>query len=798
MQGFDVFYPLGFDDNGLPTERRVQNFYGVKCDPSLPYQENYKPKYEGNAEKLKDADFEKISRQNFIELCNRLSSEDEKEFRDLWQLLGLSVDWKYTYQTIDDRSRAIAQSYFLDNLERSEAYLGEAPGLWDVTFQTAVAQAELEARPYPGHYYSIPFFINSNENNDIKQEYITIETTRPELLISCAAVIAHPDDERYKHLFGKTLFIPLFNVEVPVFAHPLAEIEKGSGAVMCCTFGDLTDVIWWRELELENRSVMGQNGRLNTENADWLKTDRAGEIAESLNGKTAFAAREIMKDRFQENDLLLEQPKATERMANFYEKGVKPLEIVTSRQWYIKNGGTDGALKEKLLEMGGQLDFIPSHMGVRYQNWVEGLKGDWLISRQRFFGVPFPVWYKIDEEGETDFTQILRPKKSDLPLDPELVAPPGFSESQRGKAGGFIAEKDIMDTWATSSLTPVIPNSIKAENGEADKEFFEKIYPMDLRPQGQDIIRTWLFSTVVRSFLQNKILPWKKAAISGFILDPDRKKMSKSKGNVVTPKALLEKYSSDGVRYWAASSKLGIDAMFDEDEMKVGRKLATKVLNASKFVLTIIGDEKCSLNDIIQPIDKSLIAELDNAIQGATQAFEAYDHAKALEIVEGFFWNFCDNFIELVKTRAYGNEGFSPTESKSAKAALFFSLESVLKMLAPFIPYSTEEAWSWFHSSSIHKETWTGKIDGFEMNENILQIAASVISQIRGLKSEAKVSQKSEIKNVKIFASSELQELIKLSLVDISATGNVVDDIIFNENGANGESGAILVKGEII
>ncbi|MDR3128080.1 MAG: valine--tRNA ligase [Bifidobacteriaceae bacterium] len=800
MQGFSVFYPMGFDDNGLPTERRVQNYYGVICDPSKNYQKDFQPRLTNNKSKTtKIADYQKISRQNFIELCNKLSSQDEKQFKDLWQFLGLSTDWRYTYQTIDTRSRTIAQWFFLENLQRGEAYQGQAPVLWDVTFQTAVAQAELEAREYAGHYYSIPFFASNNKP-------IIISTTRPELLISCVAVIAHPDDSRYKSLFGKTIKSPLFDVEVPLLAHPLAEIDKGTGLVMCCTFGDLTDVIWWRELALPNRSLMSKNGRLITENVNWLTNSKAKKIAQQINGKTIFTARDIIVTALKDSNLLIGNPEPTVRMTNFYEKGQKPLEIVSSRQWYIKNGGTDKKLQQKLLRAGEKLNFKPSHMAARYKNWVEGLKGDWLISRQRWFGVPFPIWYKINSQDEILYDEILTPQYEDLPIDPEIHIPKGYKANQRGQADGFIAEKDIMDTWATSSLTPMIPNDILG-----NPELFAKTYPFDLRPQGQDIIRTWLFSTIVRSYLQFNKLPWQTAALSGFILDPDRKKMSKSKGNVITPKDLLIKYSSDGVRYWAATSKLGIDAPLDEEQMKNGRKLATKILNASKFVLNIIGtnnlnkaDSLFLTNKLTQKLDISLIQELNIAIKKATTALEKYDHAKALELIENFFWNFCDNYIELVKNRAYGGETFSNKQINSAKSTLYIALSTILKMFALYTPFVTEEAWSWFHNSSIHIQKWpeiiiTPNIEATKTNKtnnsepNIFSNASEIISQIRGLKTQAQASMKTPIQNLSITAKPDIIRNLKLIENDIIASGNILSDIIYIEMNTN-----ILVSGKVI
>ncbi|HYQ75062.1 valine--tRNA ligase, partial [Cellulomonas sp.] len=421
MRGAEVFYPMGWDDNGLPTERRVQNYFGVRCDPSLPYDEGFEPPHVGGEGKsVKAADQVPISRRNFVELCERLTVEDEQQFEALWRRLGLSVDWSRTYQTISGEARAVAQQAFLRNLARGEAYQAEAPGLWDVTFQTAVAQAELEARDYPGAFHKVAFHRDGADP-------VYIETTRPELLPAVVALIAHPDDERYQHLFGTTVSSPLFGVEVPVLAHPAAEPDKGAGIAMCCTFGDLTDVQWWRELQLPTRSVIGRDGRLVRDTPDWI-TDEAGRaLYGELAGKTTFSAREAVVAGLRESGDLDGEPQATQRKANFFEKGDKPLEIVTSRQWYIRNGGRDAELREQLLARGAELGFHPDFMRVRYENWVGGLNGDWLVSRQRFFGVPFPVWYPVSAEGEVDHDHPILPTEDQLPIDPSSDVPAGYT-----------------------------------------------------------------------------------------------------------------------------------------------------------------------------------------------------------------------------------------------------------------------------------------------------------------------------------------------------------------------------------
>ena len=668
MNGKSVFYPMGWDDNGLPTERRVQNYFGVRCDPSLPYDPDFMPPAEPGKNQIA------ISRRNFVELCEQLTIEDEKAFEDLWRRLGISVDWKMTYQTIGANARAISQRAFLHNLARNEAYQTEAPTLWDVTFRTAVAQAELEDRERPGAYHRIGFARPDGEA-------LYIETTRPELMAACVALVAHPDDERYQPLFGTTVTSPIFGVEVPVLAHTLADPEKGSGIAMICTFGDTTDVTWWRELQLATRPIIGWDGRILTETPSWITSQIGQDAYAAIAGLTAHSAKEKMVELLQQSGDLVGEIRPIVHPVKFFEKGDKPLEIVTTRQWYIRNGGRDADLRAQLVERGRQITWHPDHMKVRYENWVEGLNGDWLISRQRFFGVPVPVWYALDAQGNPIWDQVLTPDDAALPIDPSTDCPAGYTPDQRGVAGGFIGDPDVMDTWATSSLTPQIAGS-----WSIDEDLWSRVWPFDVRPQAHEIIRTWLFSTVVRAHLEEGQLPWKHAAISGWILDPDRKKMSKSKGNVVTPIDLLDEHGSDGVRYWAASGRPGTDTAFDVGQMKIGRRLATKLLNASKFVLS---QGFAPPHAVSHAIDKALLANLAAVIDDATNAFEAFNYTKALEVTEQFFWSFCDDHVELVKDRAYGLAG--EEAAASARAALNIALETLLKLFAPFLPFVTEE-----------------------------------------------------------------------------------------------------------
>ena len=762
MRGRRVFYPMGWDDNGLPTERRVQNYFGVSCDPSVPHDPAFAPPFRGDVPK--DHRAVPVSRPNFIALCEELTHEDERVFEALFRRLGLSVDWSLLYTTISAHARRTSQAAFLRNLARGEAYAQEAPTLWDVDFGTAVAQAELEDRERPGAYHDVAFARTGGGE-------VLISTTRPELIPACVALVAHPDDPRYQPLFGTTVRTPLFGAEVPVCAHELAQMDKGTGIAMICTFGDVTDVTWWRELALPTRAIVGRDGRVLPEPPEGINGAAGREAYAQLAGRTVKQAQSAIVEMLRASGDLRGEPRPITHPVKFFEKGDRPLEIVTSRQWYIRNGGRDEALRGALLARGGDLEWHPDYMQHRYANWVGGLNGDWLISRQRWFGVPIPLWYPLDAAGQPEWDRPIVVDESRLPIDPSTDVPDGYVESQRGAPGGFVGDADVMDTWATSSLTPQI-----AGNWVDGGAMFGAIFPMDLRPQGHDIIRTWLFSTMVRSHFEHGCAPWRHAALSGWILDPDRKKMSKSKGNVVTPIDLFDKYGSDAVRYWAASARHGVDTAFSEDQMQVGKKLATKLLNASKFVLGLGGD---AVDDTVA--DSAPIAALDAAmlqrlagVRDATAAFESFDYARALERTEEFFWWFCDDYLELVKARAYAGDA-------SALSSLRRALSALQRLFAPHLPFVTDEVWGWWQDGSVHVAAWpdagalvAGTADGVD-GEAVISAVCDVLAAVRGAKTEAKVSQRAEVSRIEVAATDGQRLAIESAIDDLRSAGSIAE-----------------------
>jgi valyl-tRNA synthetase len=726
----------------------------VRCDSSVPYDPDFQPPAEPS-----DKHPVAVSRPNFVELCLRLTESDEQVFEALWRSLGLSVDWSMTYTTIGARAQRISQRSFLGLLARGEAYQLEAPTVWDVDFRTAVAQAELEDRERPGAMHRLRFHLAGEPGGDV-----LVDTTRPELIPACVALLAHPDDARHRAIVGREATTPLFGTRVPVLSHALVDPEKGTGLVMVCTFGDVTDVVWWRELGLPVRSVVAPDGRLREipwGSPGWEAADP--ELARAryaeLQGKTIEQARRRVVELLRESGELVGEPQPVTHAVKFFEKGERPVEIITSRQWFIRTLAHRGAL----IERGRELRWHPPYMRARFEDWVNGLTGDWAVSRQRFFGVPFPVWYPLDADGAPRYEEPIPARWQQLPVDPSTDVPEGFTEAQRGQPGGFAGDPDVMDTWATSSLTPMIAGG-KVE----DEELFARVFPMDVRPQAHDIIRTWLFTTILRSHLDENVLPWRDAAISGWVLDPDRKKMSKSRGNVVTPMHLLEEYGADAVRYWAASGRPGADTAFDAQQMKVGRRLAVKLLNASKFALT---DLPAAGDALEHPLDRALLARLAGVVQEATASFEDYDYTRALERTESFFWWYCDYYLELVKARRYDP---SPLVSASVSQALRGSLSVFQRLFAPFLPFVAEEVWSWWQEGSVHHAPWpdAGELqaaaDGAgPREEQALGIAADVLHEVRKAKSQARRKMRAPVARVVVRDSAERLQALELGSDDL-------------------------------
>lgn len=752
MLGRNICYPMGWDDNGLPTERRVQNFYNVRCDPHEPYAANL----EIAPASKNDGPPRKISRPNFIELCLSLTAEDEKAFKELWTRVGLTVDWSLEYSTIDRRCRRAAHVSFLDLYRKGHVYSNEAPTMWDVDFQTAVAQAEVEDRKVPGHYHHLRFDVA-----DAAESFV-IATTRPELLAACVGVTAHPDDARFQHLFGKQAITPVFQVPVPIFPSSQVDPEKGTGILMVCTFGDATDVFWWREQNLPLRQVIGRDGRFTAiefGGPGWETRDAAAanQAYGALTGKNIKQAKKIAVDQLRASYALTREPEPIDHFVKFFEKGEQPLEFVTSRQWFVRLLDK----KEQLLEMGDRIEWHPDFMRLRYRSWTENLNMDWCISRQRYFGVPFPMWYPVKSDGSPDFDHPILAPEEMLPVDPMSTPAPGFEERRRGVPGGFTAESDVFDTWFTSSLTPQI-----VSGWLTDPARYANLFPMDVRPQSHEIIRTWAFYTIAKAMLHAGSIPWKHVAISGWVLDPDRKKMSKSKGNVVTPMHLLDEYGSDAVRYWSANARLGTDTAFDQNVLKVGKRLVTKLFNAGKFVLSQTGEP----GPVIKPLDLAFLASLSRTVENATKAMERWDHAGALSEAEQFFWRgFTDNYLELVKARSRSET--DTAGRASAIATLRVALKTFLQLFAPFLPFITEEIWSWSFAEetgepSIHRSHWpvlpTGGGDPV-----LFETAIACFAVVNRAKSEASVSVGRPVASLRLAANSGTAARIHAVLDDV-------------------------------
>jgi valyl-tRNA synthetase len=781
MRGFNIAYPMGWDDNGLPTERRVQNVYGIRPNPELAYDPAWTPRRDKDQK-----DVEEVSRRNFIETCALLTAEDERAFEETWRRLGLSIDWSLTYATIDSHSRRISQMSFLDLHRRGRVYQSFAPTMWDTEFRTAVAQAESEDRPRKGAFHDIRFGVQEGGE-------LVISTTRPELLGACIAVVAHPDDERYKPLFGKTAVTPLFHAPVPILPAEHADPEKGTGILMVCTFGDLMDVEFWRASGLPLRQLLGPDGKLRSvdygsEPFTSLDPETARKHHAEIEGLFVKQARRRVAEMLAETGsavggegaALVGEPREVEHAVKFYEKGDFPLEFLPTRQWFVRILDS----QEELLEQGRRIQWHPPHMRTRYDHWVEGLNQDWCISRQRFSGVAFPVWYPILDSGEVDYEHPILAAEESLPVDPTSDTPPGYRPEQRGEPGGFAGDPDVMDTWATSSMTPQI-----ISRWGIDAARHEHLFPMDLRPQSHEIIRTWAFYTIVKAWMHEGEIPWRHVTISGWVVDPDRKKMSKSRGNVMTPTHIFDEYSADAYRYWAARNRFGTDTTFDTEVVRVGKRLATKLFNASRFVTMQLDRadadySRVAAEDISEPLDRAFVAALRGLVARASEGFDSFDYALPLQLTEELFWQFCDDYLELVKVRSYGEE--DNAQRRSAIAALHLGLSTFLRLLAPFLPYITEEVWSWRLADgdgpegSIHRAAWPSVDESASVaspsSSQAFAAACEVLRKIRGAKTEARRSLRWPVASLAVQGPEDHLEALEAVLADVVHAGAVEVD----------------------
>src|SRR3990167_4394949 len=776
MLGKNIFYPIGWDNNGLPTERRVQNLYAVKCMPHVPYQADFEPTLA--TKKIKEP--QPISRKNFLELCVRQTEEDQTKYRAMWTQMGLSFDWRQEYATVSKHCQTVSQYSFIELARLGHLHHKTAPTMWDVTFQTAVALAEVEERPATGHFHDIRFEVENGES-------FIISTTRPELLAACVAVVAHHDDERYQHLFGKNAITPLFYAPVPIMPAEHADPEKGTGILMVCTFGDSNDIEFWKERQLPLKQIVDKHGKLKAVTfGESPFVSQHAELAnqnyETLKGCYVKKARQLMVQLL--GDALVGEPRATEQAVKYYEKGELPLEYVPTRQWFIDILSH----KKDLLSQGDKIHWSPTFMQKRYQQWVEGLNQDWCISRQRFFGVAIPAWYPLDNDKQPQYDQPIFPSKTQLPVDPLQDCPVGYTSAQRGQPGGFIGDPDVMDTWATSSLSPQV-NSHWSLN---DKRH-DSLYPADLRPQAHEIIRTWAFYTITKSWLHENKAPWKNIVISGWVVNSDHSKMSKSKGNTVTPDDLLKQFSADALRYWATRANLGHDTIFDESVFKVGQKLVTKIFNAAKFVLLQLDDSSLpeadqgylygQLQDITEPVDCAWVKKIAEIADQNKKDFEAFDYATVLNRTETAFWDFCDNYIELVKARAYQQK--TSASGRSAISSLLWSLKTFVRMFSPVMPFVCEEVWSWYFANGQEKfvsiAIWPTATEVSAVSEapvDLLVIANKMMNAIRSAKTAEQKNMKWPVSRVVLSASAKEIEDAKKIINDISAAGHVAFEAI--------------------
>jgi valyl-tRNA synthetase len=761
MNGKTVFYPMGFDDNGLPTERLVEKVKKVRA-ASMP-------------------------REEFVALCREVVDEAEEEFARLFKSIALSIDWSQLYQTVSDQSVTLSQMSFLDLIEKDRAYRKLQPTLWDPVDSTALAQAEVVDIEMQSFMNEIIFQTEDGE------EFI-ISTSRPELLPACVAVFYHPEDARFKHLVGKMAITPLFGVKVPIIADEKVDIEKGTGLVMCCTFGDTTDIDWWRDHNLPLRVILNKYGKIDFLDSlgegAWasIDTNLARQYIEQIKGLKVKDAREKMLEFLKDNKKLVAQQPIT-HMVKCGERSSAPLEILVTSQWFIKLLD----IKAELLEQAAKCNWYPGYMKTRLDHWIEGLKWDWCISRQRFFGVPFPAWYskRKGEEGKIIFAH-----KDDLPVNPLVDLPRGYAKDE------VEPDYDVMDTWATSSISPQLNSRAINEKYSLDYARHKQLFPADMRPQAHEIIRVWAFYTIVKSYLHEQSIPWKNLMISGWCLAADKTKMSKSKGNVVTPVSLIEEKGADIVRYWASNSKLGADIAYSEDVFKLGQKLINKLWNAAKFTELQIKKLKLIPSNIkldvengliFKPMDIWLLTKLKQTTEKATAEFEKFEYCNARVAIEDFFWNiYCDNYIEIVKTRAYDENNLDEKGQLSALLTMYHCMKMLLKLFAPFLPHVTEEIYASLFGDILvtQRGSWP-KIDEFAENKSfelVGDLFINILEAVRKIKAEKQVSVSAPIKMLSIVGEkSNIDiELIKDDLANVSraieASIREVPEMVHTEN----------------
>ncbi len=731
MKGKNIFYPMGFDDNGLPTERLV--------------------------EKKKKIRASSMDRQEFIDICQDVVESEEEKFRNVFNNIALSVDWNIQYRTISSRSCKISQLSFLDLMQKGQVYRDSQPMLWDPVDQTALAQADIEDKEKTTFMNDIQFLTEDNKP-------IVIATTRPELLAACVCVFYHPDDERYKKLKGKFAISPLFNVRVPLIEDDMVDPEKGTGLVMCCTFGDQTDVAWQRKHKLPIKIIFSKKGTINNIKFDdnCIDIETATKFAAEIDGLKIKDAREKIIELLRNEGVLLSQTERAQTV-KCAERSGAPLEILTTPQWFIRSIDH----KEALTKKSNELNWFPQSMKIKLDSWIEGVSLDWCISRQRYFGVPFPVWYskRAGEEG-----RVILPKIEQLPVDPLKDLPEGYRRDE------VEADKDVMDTWSTSSVSPQLNSHGIADGFMIDQERHDKLFPADLRPQAHEIIRSWAYYTMLKSHLHENSLPWKNIMISGWCLAADKTKMSKSKGNILIPEILLEQHGSDVVRYWAASSKLGSDTAYSEDVVKNGKRLVNKLWNAAKFVSQHFDkipmqykkqDLSGTIDCITSDFDKYFLIELNDLIENVSAHFAQYEYAMAMQKIEQFFWFlFCDNYLEITKTRVYDEEKKDEIGSLSARVTLYHTLKTILKLFAPFMPHITEEIYHLLYvkesRESIHSRYSWPKLDidfvGF--NDKGSKDLISVLELVRKIKAKDNLSIKTPIQYIEIEGDKLSNNLI--------------------------------------